>query len=210
MPVLPSRAMQLPLSGQTSTSSAGTVNQQTTNAGGGNSVLTVNSSVTVPLPYSGSISSGTAYGVLALTLSEALARGLRSNLGALTQSASVQQALGARRVARSNLSIHRAKSSEYITRVTAIGPLGISYVSDTDDPPSGTRQMGLRLTSVRLSDLLWSLLLNALVGSWDGTRPEGAPNLVIDENATYGYRFGVAERIGDLASIQIRPDHTHV
>ena len=33
---------------------------------------------------------------------------------------------------------HWAKSSEYITQVTAIGPLGISYVTDTDDPRSGT------------------------------------------------------------------------
>ena len=33
---------------------------------------------------------------------------------------------------------HWARSSEYITQVTAIGPLGIRYVSDTDDPRSGT------------------------------------------------------------------------
>lgn len=33
---------------------------------------------------------------------------------------------------------HWANSSEYITQVTAIGPLGISYVTDLDDPRSGT------------------------------------------------------------------------
>ena len=29
---------------------------------------------------------------------------------------------------------HWAKSSEYITQVTAIGPLGLEYVSANDDP----------------------------------------------------------------------------
>ena len=29
---------------------------------------------------------------------------------------------------------HWAKSSEYVTQVTAIGPLGLEYISATDDP----------------------------------------------------------------------------
>src|SRR6202008_1380773 len=34
---------------------------------------------------------------------------------------------------------HWAKSSEYVTQVTAIGPLGIEYVNATDDPRSQGR-----------------------------------------------------------------------
>lgn len=33
---------------------------------------------------------------------------------------------------------HWAKSSEYVTQVTAIGPLGLEYVSATDDPRNHT------------------------------------------------------------------------
>ena len=103
VPIVPSRATQIPLSGQTSSSGQVTVMEQSTNAGAGSTVITTDSSVTVPAPYSGSVPSGTAGGVLALTLGEALGRGLRANLGALTLSASVQQAQGERRVARSEL-----------------------------------------------------------------------------------------------------------
>jgi quercetin dioxygenase-like cupin family protein len=34
---------------------------------------------------------------------------------------------------------HWAKSSEYVTQVSAIGPLGLDYVSPTDDPRNGAR-----------------------------------------------------------------------
>jgi hypothetical protein len=33
---------------------------------------------------------------------------------------------------------HWAKSGEYVTQVTAIGPLGIEYVGLGDDPPKHT------------------------------------------------------------------------
>ena len=36
---------------------------------------------------------------------------------------------------------HWAKSSEYITQVTAIGPLGLDYVNLKDDPRSGSSGM---------------------------------------------------------------------
>ena len=78
--------------------------QGTTNSGGGNSVITVNSSVTVPAPYSGSVATGAAsMEVVPLTLEAALAMGLRANLGELTQSAATAQAQGQRLVARSEL-----------------------------------------------------------------------------------------------------------
>ncbi len=41
-------------------------------------------------------------------------------------------------------------------------------------------------------------------------RSFGRRSTQTSHNATSRYRSGVAERIGDLASIQIRPDHTHV
>ncbi len=104
MPVEPSRVLQLPLSGRSSQSSSVTVMQGTTNSGGGNSVITVDSSVAVPAPYSGSVATGAAtQEVLPLTLEAALAMGLRANLGALSQSAATEQAQGQRLIARSEL-----------------------------------------------------------------------------------------------------------
>ena len=34
---------------------------------------------------------------------------------------------------------HWAKSGDYITQVTAIGPLGLEYISSNDDPRSGSK-----------------------------------------------------------------------
>lgn len=100
----PTSATPLPLSGQAPTSGGVTVTQGTTSAGGGNTVNTIQSSVTVQMPYNGSTPEGKATtDVLPLTLDEALRRGLRYNLGALEQEASVQQAKGARGVAQSTL-----------------------------------------------------------------------------------------------------------
>ncbi len=80
------------------------VNQSTTNAGGGNSVDLIQSSINVQGPYSGSAAQGTNSGtVLSLTLNEALQLGLRFNLGAINQSQIAGQAEGQRRVARSML-----------------------------------------------------------------------------------------------------------
>jgi hypothetical protein len=36
---------------------------------------------------------------------------------------------------------HWAKSGEYITQVTAIGPLGLEYINSKDDPRSGSSDM---------------------------------------------------------------------
>ncbi len=104
MPVAPSRVLQLPLSGRQSQAAPVSVTERTTDAGGGNTVNTINSSVTVPAPYDGSVPTGAATGsLLPLTLGDALALGLRANLGALTQSATERQARGQRSIARSEL-----------------------------------------------------------------------------------------------------------
>ncbi len=101
----PTSATPVPLSGQSAASGAAVqVTQGTTNAGGGNTVNSIQSSVAVQMPYNGSTISGKATeGTLPLTLDEALKRGLRFNLGALEQSAAVQQAQGQRQVAKSTL-----------------------------------------------------------------------------------------------------------
>ena len=100
----PTSTTQLPLSGQGAQSGQVMVTQGTTNSGGGNTVNSITTSVTVQMPYNGSAAQGKATGeVLTLTLEEALKRGLRFNLGALEQEASVQQAKGLRAVAQSTL-----------------------------------------------------------------------------------------------------------
>ena len=104
LPQAPSRATPVPLSGRQGQAGDVTVMQRTTNSGGSNSVDVINSTVTVPPPYSGSVPQGlTADGTISLTLDAALAMGLRANLGALDQAANVQQAQGQRLVARSEL-----------------------------------------------------------------------------------------------------------
>lgn len=80
------------------------ITQSTTNSGGGNSILSTTGSVSVQSPYSGSAAQqSTGDGTLSLTLADALARGLKFNLGALTQASSVKQAQGEREVAKSAL-----------------------------------------------------------------------------------------------------------
>jgi len=104
-PSNPSAASQVPLSGRT-TLQPGTVsvNQSTTNTGGANSAIVINSSVNVQPPFSGSTSNGTKNGsVLPLTLEQALNLGLKLNLGNITQSETLHQSEGQRLVARSSL-----------------------------------------------------------------------------------------------------------
>jgi outer membrane protein TolC len=99
-----SRATQLPLSGRESQAPSVTVTQRTTNSGGGNTVDVIDSSVTVQGPYAGSVPGGpAAVPPVALTLERALSMGLRTNLGAISQSAAVEQAQGQRSIARSEL-----------------------------------------------------------------------------------------------------------
>jgi outer membrane protein TolC len=100
----PSPVTQLPLSGRSAQQGSVSVTQGTTNAGGGNTVNVIDSSVTVQNGFSGSVPQATATdGVLSLTLSQALALGLRFNLGAISQSTAVTQAQGQRAVSRSTL-----------------------------------------------------------------------------------------------------------
>lgn len=64
----------------------------------------INSSVNVQGPYTGSTPEGKNSGtVLSLTLAEALTRGLRFNLGAISESQQVSQAAAQRTIARSQL-----------------------------------------------------------------------------------------------------------
>lgn len=103
-PIVPSRPAPLPLSGGQERSNSVSVTQSTTNSGGGNSVNTINSSVTVTGQFGGGIPTGKDSGtVLTLTLQNALSLGLRSNLGVVDQASSVLQARGQRTVARSEL-----------------------------------------------------------------------------------------------------------
>ena len=44
---------------------------------------------------------------------------------------------------------HWAKSGEYITQVTAIGPLGLEYLNLNDDPRSGSHSLGGEIEQVR-------------------------------------------------------------
>ena len=101
----PTSATPVPLSGQSTTNGgAVAVTQGTTNAGGGNTVVSIQSSVLIQQPYNGSAAAGKASGQrLSLTLKDALERGMRFNLSAIEQSNAVQQAQGQRAVAKSTL-----------------------------------------------------------------------------------------------------------
>ena len=102
-----SSVAQLPLSGRQGQTGLVSTSQSTTNAGGGDSVNLLNSSVNVQGAYSGSTPTGTNTGTtLPLSLDYALTLGLRYNLGAVSQSNALQQAEGQRRVARSTLMPH--------------------------------------------------------------------------------------------------------
>ncbi len=100
----PTSAVQLPLSGGGSQAGGVSVTQSPTGGGGGNSIDSITSTVTVMPPYSGSVPTGKASDrTLALSLANALALGLRYNLGAIEQADAVAQAQGQRTVARSTL-----------------------------------------------------------------------------------------------------------
>lgn len=100
----PTQAVQVPLSGRGNPGSTVTVDQQTTQYTPPGSANVINSTVTIQGTYLGGVPSGALKdGVLQLTLADALAMGLKQNLGELAQTASVQQAKGQREVARSQL-----------------------------------------------------------------------------------------------------------
>jgi outer membrane protein TolC len=112
----PSAVSQVPISGRQNQAGSVSVTQRTTNVGGGNSVNVVDSSVNVQGSFSGSTADGTSTGgVLSLTLHEALGRGMRFNLGTISEGAAVMQAQGQRQVARSSLlpNLNAAISEEF-------------------------------------------------------------------------------------------------
>jgi outer membrane protein TolC len=112
----PSAATHEPLSGRQTQQNSVSVTQRTTNVGGGNSVNVVDSTVSVQSSYSGSVPQGSSTGgVLSLTLHEALGRGVRFNLGTISQGAAVMQAQGERQAARSTLmpNLNAAVSEEF-------------------------------------------------------------------------------------------------
>lgn len=95
-------AIQLPLSGRSS--SGGATVQQSAAPTPGSSVTTLNSHVQVQAPYSGSIpGSDNPQGSITLTIQEAVRRGLATNLGKIGADAASQQARAQRLSARSSL-----------------------------------------------------------------------------------------------------------
>jgi len=111
----PSHAAQLPITANSPAQGAVSVTQGTTNSSG-NTVLSTTSSVNIAPPYNGSAPNGTATaGVLPLSLADALGRGLRFNLGAVTEDAAVRHARGETATARSALlpSVNAAISEEF-------------------------------------------------------------------------------------------------
>jgi outer membrane protein TolC len=96
MPSGPSSAVRVQPTGPGSQQDPVGIGQQ--NSGG------TSSSVTVQGSYTGSVPTGTATsGTLQITLADALERGLKQNLAAVTQSEQVLQAGAQRRIARSSL-----------------------------------------------------------------------------------------------------------
>lgn len=94
-------AIQLPLSGRTGQTGSVAVTQVPI-PGATTSVNTLNTSIQVQGPYQGSVQSKPFTGT-ALSLREAIQRGLDFNLAAVGVSSAVRQAGGQRRVARSGL-----------------------------------------------------------------------------------------------------------
>lgn len=101
MPSGPSQAAQVPLS---STNQRGSVSVQRSTSSGAGGVNASSSSVTVQGAYTGSAAEGRDNGsVLNLSLAEALARGLRLNLEAITDVQEVAQASARKKIAESAL-----------------------------------------------------------------------------------------------------------
>ncbi|HYP09165.1 MAG TPA: TolC family protein [Bryobacteraceae bacterium] len=94
------QGVQLPLSGRTG-QNGGVVVTQTPTPGVTSSVNTLNTNVQVQGPYTGSVPSGPLPG--ALTLKDAIRRGLAHNLGSIGLNNAVRQSHGQSRVARSGL-----------------------------------------------------------------------------------------------------------
>ena len=100
----PASVPTLPLSGVTTPADAVSVTQQTSPSTAPGSSNVINSTITVRPPFAGSVPGGTASGTaIPLTLEQALSQGLKTNLGAIDQSAANQQAEAQRALAKSGL-----------------------------------------------------------------------------------------------------------
>ena len=98
----PTPSAPVPMSGRQTPGSV-TLTQRTAQGSAPNSVNVIDSEVMVQGVYAGSVAAKLRDGVLELTLADALAMGLRTNLGVVAESAAVQQSKGQRDVARSAL-----------------------------------------------------------------------------------------------------------
>jgi outer membrane protein TolC len=118
-------AIQLPLSGRNG--QGGTVGAVTTpTAGVTNSVNTLNTSVSVQGPYTGSVPNSTDRPFTGtLSFREAIERGLEFNLGAIGLNQSLQQARGQVRVARSSLLPNLNGSLREVVQQTNLRAMGI-------------------------------------------------------------------------------------
>ena len=97
------KALQVTPSGRTSTGGNVQV-QQSANGAASSSVDTVNSSIQVSGAYQGSISDpNKSQGTLALTIGDAIQRGLRFNLGTISANSSLRQLRGERLAALSEM-----------------------------------------------------------------------------------------------------------
>jgi len=99
-----SQVNQLPSSGRASQNGSVSATQAITNTGSGNSVNTIDSTVSLTSPYNGSVPDTSNINLaLPLTLDNALKLGLRNNLGQISRNNSVLDARGQRLIARSAL-----------------------------------------------------------------------------------------------------------
>jgi outer membrane protein TolC len=98
------RADQLPPSGRAQSGSTVQAEQSSSGNGGSSSVNTVNSTIQVSGSYQGSIPDPNApQGPLTLNIADAIRRGLRFNLGAISANSSVRQLRGERLAALSKM-----------------------------------------------------------------------------------------------------------
>jgi outer membrane protein TolC len=98
------RAQQLPPSGRAQSGGTVQAEQSSSGNGGSSSVNTVNSTIQVSGAFQGSIADPNApHGPLTLNIADAIRRGLRFNLGAISANASVKQLRGERLAALSKM-----------------------------------------------------------------------------------------------------------
>jgi outer membrane protein TolC len=155
---LTDRALQLPLSGRTGTPGA-VVTVQNPLPSGLQSVNTITSTVQVQGAYQGSVpSAGAAGPPFALSLEEALRRGLQYNLGAIGYQNGIRQAEGVRSVVRSELLPNLSGDvlvTEQQTNLAALGFTGFSGIPTVVGPfhyfdvRAGLLQSVVNLTRLR-------------------------------------------------------------